>query len=160
MREDLLGYVHRAYLVALGIEGNFTDEELAVACAKKCGGNVQSYRKRGHELRRKPQLLKYACHRACNVTGKPAAAYTAVPWDDPRCSHQVYRMAVTLKGDFTDEELALACFKKYGGNQESFRKCCFKFRRRPALFKIVGKRKCRVTKKPATAYTAVPLKEE
>src|SRR6187399_951745 len=156
-----VGFVDQAYFVAVTLEGNFTDEELAVACFKKKGGNLQSYRKRGHELRFEPQLLLYACRRKCTVTNKKASAYTAVPLNDPRVTdskyrNDFYRLSLELGGEFTDEELALECVKVWGGRTESFRKQGFRLRKWPPFLMLVDRRVCRVTKKSASVYKALP----
>ena len=69
-----------------------------------------------------------------------------------------YVVALRIRGDFTDAELAAACFKRYGGNEETYRKRCHELRQRHRRKLIpVSRRRCTKTGKTATAYKVVPL---
>jgi hypothetical protein len=157
---DKLGYLYRTFVVAQTLKTSFTDEELAVACVKRYGANVKTYRKRPHQLRFDPPLFEAVGKRRCDVTGKLATAYITIPdHKDKRYANPVYRLAMLLRGEYTDEEIAVEHEKKRGGNQESTRKLGSKLREWPPLLMLTDRRPCGVTKKTASVYKALPSAE-
>jgi len=165
-----IGYLYLAWAVAQTLKTSFTDEELAVACVKRYGANVKTYRKRPHQLRFDPPLFEAVGKRRCDVTGKLATAYITIPEGkrkDKRYASPVYRLAMLLRGEYTDEEIAVErekrraaeCEKKRGGNQESIRKLGSKLREWPPLLVLTDRRPCGRTKKTASVYKALPSAE-